>query len=394
MWPVVTRAHMKGATVIVSPEDVEKFKKLKGQRALVCPNHSNRHDPEVMFGFSMAVSEEFNFIAAREVFDYDNGFNGWLLQRVGTYSVVRGAVDRDSFKMTRDILAKGRKKLILFPEGEISRQNDSLMPLESGAAQLSFWALSDILKNDEKESLYIVPIALKYTYENDITSALNSALTEMESKLGVKCTTTSIKERVRSVAEKLLKILETEYRHKAVEGATMNERVDSLRQAILLHAAKQLNVELPTNQRQLEQVRVVRNAIDDFIYDTKNGESQYEQKVRSEMSETIKSCYKDINRVTNFVAIYDGYLSEHMTQERCADIIDRLESEVKGKEAEPRGPRKIFVRVGDPIDLKEFMGDYKKNKKQAVTTVTDQIFSQISSMLNESERAREPVFVH
>ncbi|MBZ0185593.1 MAG: 1-acyl-sn-glycerol-3-phosphate acyltransferase, partial [Candidatus Obscuribacterales bacterium] len=339
MWPVVTRAHMKGATVIVSPEDVEKFKKLKGQRALVCPNHSNRHDPEVMFGFSMAVSEEFNFIAAREVFDYDNGFNGWLLQRVGTYSVVRGAVDRDSFKMTRDILAKGRKKLILFPEGEISRQNDSLMPLESGAAQLSFWALSDILKNDEKESLYIVPIALKYTYENDITSALNSALTEMESKLGVKCTTTSIKERVRSVAEKLLKILETEYRHKAVEGATMNERVDSLRQAILLHAAKQLNVELPTNQRQLEQVRVVRNAIDDFIYDTKNGESQYEQKVRSEMSETIKSCYKDINRVTNFVAIYDGYLSEHMTQERCADIIDRLESEVKGKEAEPRGPR-------------------------------------------------------
>lgn len=52
----------------------------------------------------------------------------------------------------------------------------------------------------------------------------------------------------------------------------------------------------------------------------------------------MASCYKDIGRVVNFIAIYDGYLSEHMTQERCADIIDRLETEVNGREAEPGVP--------------------------------------------------------
>lgn len=393
LWPVVTRLRMRGATLVVEPSDVEKFKKLKGKRALVCPNHSNRHDPEVMFGFGMAVDEEFNFIAAREVFDYNNGRNGWLLQRVGTYSVVRGAVDRDSFKTTRDILAHGKKKLVLFPEGEISRQNDFLMPLESGAAQLSFWALSDILKENDDETLHIVPIAVKYTYENDISGALSSALTDLEHKLGVKCTTTSLRERVRIVAEKLLEILEKEYRHQSPEGATMNDRVDSLRQVILQHAAKQLDVELPTNQRQLEQVRVVRNAIDDYIYDTEHGDSQYEKKVHDEMSRTVASCYQDIGRVVNFISIYDGYLSEHMTQERCADIIDRLETEVNGREAEPRGPRRIYIRVGDPIDLKKHMDAYKANKRKAVATVTDEIFSQISSMLEATETDRQPVFV-
>src|SRR5262249_19790639 len=157
-----------------------------------------------------------------EVFDWDHGLNGWWLQHMGCYSVVRGAVDRESFKMTRELLTHGKKKLVLFPEGEISRQNDTLLPLESGAAQMSFWALTDIKKENPNETIYIVPMALKYTYPYDIGSNVRESLARLENKLGItadhsgehdqmkleiESASASVRERLRRVAEKLLSIL-------------------------------------------------------------------------------------------------------------------------------------------------------------------------------------------
>lgn len=397
LTPIILKVGLGEPTIKVSKDDIEKFKKLKGKRALVCPNHSNRRDPEVMFAFSKEVQEDFNFIAAREVFDWRHGLNGWLLQKIGTYSVVRGAVDRDSFKMTRELLSKGKKKLVLFPEGEISRQNDTLLPLESGAAQLSFWALNDILKSDSKDTLYIVPIALKYVFTSDIQSNVRASLISLEEELGIKANDISIRTRIRAICKRLLAALEREYRiengKQTDENDNMNERVDFLRKAILNNVANQLDIELSENKRELENVRVLRNSIDDFIYDTEQDGSDYEKKVHDSEAERVRSLYKDLDRVVNFISIYDGYLSEHMTQERCADIVGRLEKEVLDVYENYKGPRTAIVRVGDPIDLCRHKTSYKSNKKQAVSDVTETIFNQISSMLNEIENNRQAIYI-
>ncbi|HMO22549.1 MAG TPA: hypothetical protein PKC98_16445, partial [Candidatus Melainabacteria bacterium] len=100
-----------------------------------------------------------------------------------------------------------------------------------------------------------------------------------------------------------------------------------------------------------------------------------------------------LDRVVNFISIYDGYLSENMTQERCADIVGRLEKEVLGEYETYKGPRTVILRVGDPIDLKEYKDDYARNKKEAVNQVTEQIFKQISSMLNEIENSRQTIYI-
>src|SRR6185295_10298825 len=113
------------------------------KRTIICPNHPSHSDPESMFAFSAITGEDFNFLAAREIFDYNNGWNGWVIQHLGVYSVVRGACDRESFKTTKSLLVSGKKKLVIFPEGEISNQNDTLMTLESGVAQMGFWALDE-----------------------------------------------------------------------------------------------------------------------------------------------------------------------------------------------------------------------------------------------------------
>ena len=142
--PIYMKVKLHDTQVQPVAGAVERFDVVRGKRGMICPNHSNRHDPQVMFAFARIVKEDFNYIAAREVFDWDDGWNGWWIQRLGAYSVVRGAADRESFKMTRKIIAEGKKKLVLFPEGEISRQNDTLMALESGAAQLCFWAVEEL----------------------------------------------------------------------------------------------------------------------------------------------------------------------------------------------------------------------------------------------------------
>jgi 1-acyl-sn-glycerol-3-phosphate acyltransferase len=381
-----------------APGAIERFRSYQGKRALICPNHSNRHDPQVMFDFSRMSGETFKYVAAREVFDWSNGFNGWWLQHLGTYSVVRGAADRESFKMTKKVLSEGKKKLVLFPEGEISRQNDTLMPLESGAAQLTFWAVEELTKQAAGaaiEPVYIIPMALKYTYPKDIQDDLKETLSSLEASMSILSVAgASVYQRLRAISEKLLVTLEREYKLKPAPGADLNERVSTLRQSILTNVGHQLQVELPNNVRQLEMVRILRNHIDDFIYANEGESSEYERKVHEERSATMRGFYNDLDRVVNFIAIYDGYLKDNLTQERFADILDRLEREIKRtREPSFRGSRIVLLDVGEPINLSERYADYKSAKKATIAKVTEEISGQMTSMLVKLDQFRKPIIL-
>ncbi|MBN8659988.1 MAG: 1-acyl-sn-glycerol-3-phosphate acyltransferase [Candidatus Obscuribacter phosphatis] len=415
--PLHMKFSMRGTSIKIMDGALERFAKLKGKHTMVCPNHSNRHDPQIMFSFGVKAGEYFNFVAAREVFDYDHGVNGWWLQHLGTYSVVRGAADRESFKTTRRILSEGQKKLVLFPEGEISRQNDTIMPLESGAAQLSFWAMADLekkaqaakkedKKDDKKEGktensavavdelgfepVYIQPMAFKYTYPEDIASELRGSLKTLEMRLGLKVDEEgSFQTRIKRLAETLLSTLEREYNFKPKDAVTMNDRVKQLRVHILQNLAGILSVELEAGGRELEWVRVLRNKLDDFIYEDEKDMSEYEKEVHAEKEKTYKTYYKDLNRVVNFISIYDGYVSERSTQERIAEVLERMETEVLGGESPPKGAREVMIDVGEAINLGDYWSLYKKNKKEAVNQVTDRLFSEISRMLAEMDAKRK-----
>lgn len=391
--PLYKKFGMHDTQIKIKAGALERFTKLRGKRALVCPNHSNRHDPQTMFFFGQSAKECFNYVAAREVFDWDRGLNGWWLQHIGAYSVVRGAPDRESFKMTKKILTEGKQKLVLFPEGEISRQNDTLLPLETGAAQLSFWALDELDKQNINEHLYIVPIALKYTYAGDIRPALMDTLTKLEAKLSVaRPSGSKLYPRLMAVAEKLIAALEGEYDRKPAKDATLNDRITGLRLAILSRMSAYLNLELPKSDRTLDAVRLFRNKIDDFVYADEHGLSEYEKERHDEKAAAIKTFYKDLDRVVNFVSIYDGYIKEHMTQERFADVLERIEHEVFG-ETSVKGPRSVLIDVGNPIDLRNYQNEYKTNKKVALQKITDELATEMSGMLETLEHERMKKFV-
>ncbi len=393
-WPLMLTLRMPGTRIQVVGDGIERFRKLAGSRAVLCPNHAYNNDCDVMFAFARLVGEDFNFLAAREVFDYNFGWNGFWLQRLGVYSVVRGAADRESFKTTRHIIASGRKKLVIFPEGEISRQNDTLMPLESGVAQMCFWALDEIKKAGRAdEPVYLVPVAIKYTYPEDIRDELEHALYRLESYLDIASNLTDpLYMRLRKVAERILAVIEEEYGQRPDPSSSINERIDSLREQILRNMADSLKLTLPEKDSQLDWVRLLRNTLDDYIYAEAEDSSPYQRKIHSQKAAKIKSFYGDLDRVVNFIAIYDGYLAEHMTQERFSDVLTRLELEVFGK-AEPRAGRLVLLKVGEPIDLALDYEKYKQKKRQTIEAVNVAMESQIEGMLNELEKERSPVFM-
>lgn len=378
----------------VASDGLERFKSLRGKQTMICPNHSYRHDPEVMFAFSALVKEDFNFVAAREVFDYNNGVNGVMIQSLGCYSVVRGAADRESFKTTKQILATGKKKLVLFPEGEISWQNENLLPLETGASQLSFWALDELHKTKPDEPLYILPIALKYTYKKNILPQLDWTITKLEKRLGLHAgDEESLYQRVRVCAMKVLEALEHQYGLKPTPTATLNERMIAVKEGSLRSLAEVLDVELPPlKSSYLDWVRILRNTMDDYIYGDTKDLSPYERQIHEERAAKIRAYYRDLDRIVGFIAIYDGYLSPPATQERIANVVEMLEQEVFGEKT-VKGPRLVTIDVGQPINLRERYDEYKKSKKPVIESVTGELSRQIHGMLDTLEQSREHVYV-
>ena len=62
------------------------------------------------------------------------GSNCFMLRRIGAFSVYREGVDRQAIDTAVDILVDGKRPLVLFAEGAISRHNDQLMPMMDGVS--------------------------------------------------------------------------------------------------------------------------------------------------------------------------------------------------------------------------------------------------------------------
>ncbi len=164
LMPLVNRLCLKGLTLDVDAESIAHLKMTDGYPTVLAPNHAARADPAVMFLLSKQLSQQYYYLTARETFGKGKfgGLRSFLLQRFGAYSIVRGTADRNAFRATRELLSERNASVVIFAEGEISRQNDTVMRFERGIVQLCFWALDDMAKAGTSKPLYVVPIGIKY----------------------------------------------------------------------------------------------------------------------------------------------------------------------------------------------------------------------------------------
>lgn len=384
LMPLISRLYLNGLTLTVDTESITRLKTTDGHPTVLAPNHAAHADPAVMFLLSKRRSQQYYYLTARETFDKGKfkGLCSLLLQWFGAYSIVRGTADRNAFRTTREILTKGDAPIVIFGEGEISRQNDTVMRFERGVTQLCFWALDDMQKAGISKPLYIVPIGIKYHYPQDMWTAIDAALTRLEQAILPPVERTSIEryERLRRIGIAVLRTLAAEYQYKLDETVPLNVHIQKLKEQILSHAEQIMGIH--TEADVLTRVRALKNLVDAEVYKDIEQMTEYEQKIHEELLHKFQQFYPDLERLINFIAISDGYVAKAPSQERFLEVIIRLEREVFGT-AKMRGPRVASLRVGEPKNLRDCYDTYKTQKRETVEQITLDLETAIQTLVTD-----------
>ena len=384
LMPLISRLYLNGLTLAVDTESITRLKTTDGHPTVLAPNHAAYADPAVMFLLSKQRSQQYYYMTARETFDKGKfkGLCSLLLQWCGAYSIVRGTADRNAFRTTREILTNGDAPIVIFGEGEISRQNDTVMRFERGVTQLCFWALDDMQKTGINKPLYIVPIGIKYHYPQDMWNTIDAALTRLEHAILPPIERTSIEryERLRRIGVAVLRTLATEYQYKIDETVPLDGHIQNLKEQILSHAEQIMGIH--TEADVLTRVRALKNLVDAEVYKDIEQMTEYEQKIHEELLQKFQKFHPDLERLINFIAISDGYVAKAPSQERFLEVIIRLEREVFGT-AKMRGPRVASLRVGEPKNLRDCYDTYKAEKRETVEQITLDLETAVQTLVTD-----------
>ena len=380
--PFISRWHLKGLTLEIDAESAARLETTHGYPTVLVPNHAAHADPAVMFLLSKRLSQPYYYMTARETFDtgHFGSIRSFFLQRLGAYSVVRGTADRNAFRTTRQLLSEGKWPLVIFAEGEISRQNDTVMRFERGITQLCFWALDDMKKAGISKPLYVVPLGIKYRYTQEMWPAIDTAITELERNILPPPARTPLAryERLRRIGIAILSTLADEYQFKVDPTVSLDAQIQGLKEQILLHAEQIMGIHSDADV--LTRVRALKNLVDSEVYRDIDQMTEYERKIHEELLQKFQQFYPDLERLINFIAISDGYVAEERSPERFLDVIVRLEREVFG-ESKKRGPRVAYVHVGEPKNLLASYDTYKTQKRETVEQITLELETAVQQLI-------------
>ncbi len=327
--------------LVINDRDIAQLKAIADQRVVYLPNHSNLDDGIVIFLLSARLGQLFHYVVAYEAFQ---GIIGKLLQIVGCYSIKRGVGDRHSIKQTLQILQQPQSKLVIFPEGGCSYQNDTVMPFRSGAIELAFKAMAKLVQQEATiPNFYLVPLSLKYLYLHQTDTQLVNSLSRLETALAIQPQTEDVYLRLRAISAQVLTNLEIEYNLTPANPEDWNQRIQELKEHLLNYCEEKLNITPALQLPARERVYKVQYILSSLPESPKLAQLNHEH------------LYLTTVRLLNFDAIYDGYVAAKPTPERFFATLDRLEREVFNIDRPKlKGRRQVEVKIGTPINLKEY----------------------------------------
>ena len=279
---------------------------------------------------------------------------------MGCYSIRRGLGDRASIAQTLSLLKESQAQVVIFPEGGCSYQNDTVMPFRSGAIQMPLQVVAQLTKKDPDVDLYVVPISLKYRYTQPMTFVIEETLQGLEQELGmVPENSEDFYQRLLAIAALVITRIETEFGLTSDPTQDWNQRIERLRYHGITQCEQQLA--LQSNGAPIRE-RVYR----------------IQALLEAEEPQTVAeddALYWMTVRLLNFDAIYDGYVAANPTPERF--LVYQIEH------IKPKAHRQAIFRVGEPINLKHYVSDFRGDKAGTVTQLTAQLRTEVQKNLAE-----------
>ncbi len=360
--------------------DLEILKNFpKDSGLILAANHSDETDPRVCFELSRRCHRRFTYMINAEAFEEWHGIYGWLLQRLGGFSIERGGNDQKARRYAVDVVKKGHDTLIMFPEGEISYLNDLVQPFRTGVVHIGLQAITETRETNPSWTAYLLPIAIKYYYRKPIGSILDKKIRAIEKHLLIRASFFTFQEKIIRIMAKILKRQEMISRAKMISG-----QMSRLKEQVRLAQAELLSkIETKYPQAKIDPKAQLVDRARKMIFFLRE-QLRLKKLFSSETRIQLKGDIKDLKETIQMAGWQPQYINLTPSQERLAETVMKLEREVfKLKTPRPLGNRDVFVRIGLPLDLSRYVELYQKDTSTLAHQVANELRDNIQSLIQK-----------
>ena len=380
---MLVRGYLKRANGI-SQHEIRGLDRLKdsisaGHSVVLAPNHCRPSDPMAMGLITAQSGIHLHSMASWHIFKADR-LTGFIIRRLGAFSVYREGMDRTALNCSIDLLCEARRPLVIFPEGVISRTNDRLGVLMDGTAFIARSAARKRQKTDPDARVVIHPVILKYKYLGDITEAVGSVLDDLERRLSWNPRRSEDAfSRIRRVGYTLLSLKEIE-RLGSPQRGHVYYRLSNLINAIL-HPLETEWLGTHAKGDVVGRVKRLRATIlPDMVANSISSEE------RERRWKQLADCY-----LAQQLSLYPpDYVRENTPPERLLETVERFEEDLNDV-ARVHPAMKLVIDIGDPIEVpararKTDRGD------SVMVQLEDQMNAQLLALREELDGFTEPVW--
>jgi 1-acyl-sn-glycerol-3-phosphate acyltransferase len=310
-----------------------------GHGIVVAANHPRPCDPMVLGLLGVHLGQPFFTMASWHLF-MGSRFQGWLIRRLGAFSVYREGTDREALKTAIQILVTAQRPLMILPEGIVTRTNDRLGTLQEGVSFIARTAARQRAKRTPPDQVVIQPVAIKYFFEGNLQASVEPVLQELETRLGWRPQRQlALFSRIAKLGDALLSLKEIEYLGKPQEGP-IPDRIAGLIERVL----GPLEDEWLGGQREpsvVERIKRVRSAI---VPDLATGQIDEAERARRWMH------LQDTYLAQQLISYPPCYIDEKASPERLLETVERFEEDLTDV-ARIHRPLRVVIQVGQAIPV-------------------------------------------
>jgi len=352
----------------------------RGAGLILALNHADEMDIRVCMEVARRARRRFTYMINAEAFEEYRGIAGWWLQRLGAFSVARGAADEAAKHYAIELVRRDGRALVIFPEGEVHYLNDLVQPFKTGAVHIGLQAIAEAQAACPGWTVYLLPMAIKYRYRTTIEWLLHRRIQKLEQHLAIRSRVTTLQRQLAHIMAELLKQrqpLETA-RPDLTEDARLSARVHEVRKAIVIAiAANYPEVPLDPAARLQDQAR----RLIAFLGEQMRRKQLWSPETRAQVQRDIQ----ELTRTIQMVGWQPPYTAVDPSEERLAETVIKLEREAFGTQRpRPLGNREVLVRIGTPVDLRPELPAYREDASGTCRRIAEALRDKIQALIEHS----------
>ena len=313
-----------------------------GHSVVLAPNHCRPSDPLIVNEMCRRAGLQPQMIASWHVFK-GSWLQGFILRRVGGFSVYREGTDRQALNAAIDILVSGKRPLVIFPEGVITRTNDRVLAMMEGLSFIARSAAKKRAKENSNAKVVVHPVAIRYRFHGDLEKSLHKALDDIEERLSWRPKRDgSLQDRIVRVGGALLWLKEIEFFGSPQQG-DIAQRLENLIDRILVPMEEEWLGESEAKQGKttVARVKALRIAILPEMIEGNLSEQETDRRW-----DHLADMY-----LAQQIGHYPpDYIASDPTPERMLETVEKFEEDLTDV-CRVHGPISAEVSVGDAIEV-------------------------------------------